>query len=161
MNPADLLAAARSRGVMITTAESCTGGLLAGALTAVPGASDVFDRGFVTYSYPSKTDLLGVAPALLECHGAVSGPVAEAMAEGALHRAQAGLALAITGVAGPGGSEAKPEGLVWFGVATPGHVSSHEQHFGPRGRDQVRAASVAYALELGLARLKAQGGPAT
>lgn len=154
-----LLAAARARGLMIATAESCTGGLVSGALTAIPGASDAFDRGFVTYSYPAKTDLLGVPPEMLAAHGAVSEPVARAMAAGALRASRAGLAVAVTGVAGPGGSEAKPEGLVWFATATaagPGNAPIlHAEHraFGPIGRELVRARSVETGLALALRAL--------
>ena len=109
-----LIDAARARGWKIATAESCTGGLVSAAITDIAGSSDVFDRGFVTYSYPAKVAMLGVPQALLTAHGAVSEPVARAMAEGALAASDADLAIAVTGVAGPGASEAKPEGLVWF-----------------------------------------------
>jgi nicotinamide-nucleotide amidase len=145
-----LLDAARDRGLQIVTAESCTGGLVSAAITEIPGSSDAFDRGFVSYSYPSKTDLLGVDPGLLETHGAVSEPVARAMAEGALARAGAGLAIATTGVAGPGGSEEKPEGLVWFAVAVPGTTVAERRAFGPIGRANVRERSVLVALEMAL-----------
>ncbi|WP_118132606.1 CinA family protein [Oceanicella sp. SM1341] len=151
-----VLEACRARGLMLATAESCTGGLVSGALTAVPGSSDVVDRGFVTYSYPAKTDMLGVSEALLAEHGAVSGPVARAMAEGALARSRAGIAVAITGVAGPGASEAKPEGLVWFACAREGaETRTLECRFGAIGRDAVRAASVEQALRLVLETLGA------
>lgn len=143
-----VLGAARARNLMIATAESCTGGLVSGALTDIPGASDVFDRGFVTYSYPAKTAMLGVPEAMLAAHGAVSEPVARAMAEGARARSRAALAVAVTGVAGPGGSEAKPEGLVWFAVAGPGETRAERHDFGPIGRAQIRARSVETALEL-------------
>jgi nicotinamide-nucleotide amidase len=148
-----LIHAARERGLRIATAESCTGGLISAAITEIPGSSDVFDRGFVTYSYPSKSELLGVDPALLAAHGAVSEPVARAMAEGALARAGAGLALATTGVAGPGGSETKPEGLVWFAAAVPGRTLSAHRAFGPIGRSQVRERTVLVALELALSAI--------
>jgi len=148
-----LLAAARAGGLRIATAESCTGGLVAAALTDVPGSSDVFDRGFVTYSNPAKTAMLGVPEETLAEHGAVSEPVARAMAEGALARSQAGLAVAITGVAGPGASEAKPEGLVWFAVATAAGVAAERRDFGPVGRAEVRRRSVETALELSLRAL--------
>ncbi len=150
-----LLDAARARGLMIATAESCTGGLVAAALTDIPGASDVFDRGFLTYSYAAKTEMLGVDEAMLAEHGAVSEPVARAMAAGARARSRAGLALAITGVAGPGGSEAKPEGLVWFAVASDAGVRTLRRDFGPLGRAIVRQRSVETALDLGLGALAA------
>lgn len=148
-----VLEAARARGWMIATAESCTGGLVSAALTEIPGSSDVFDRGFVTYSYPAKTALLGVPPALLEAHGAVSEPVALAMATGALAASDASLAVAVTGVAGPGASEAKPEGLVWFAVATAAGARAETREFGPLGRAAVRARSVETALALALQAL--------
>ena len=113
-----LIDAARARGWKIATAESCTGGLVSAAITDIAGSSDVFDRGFVTYSYPAKVAMLGVPQLLLTDHGAVSEPVARAMAEGALAASDADVAVAVTGVAGPGASEAKPEGLVWFATAT-------------------------------------------
>lgn len=143
-----VLEAARARKMMIAVAESCTGGLLGAALTAVPGSSDVFDRGFVTYSYPAKTEMLGVPPEMLAEHGAVSEPVARAMAEGALARSGADLAAAITGVAGPGGSEAKPEGLVWIAVADASGTLAETRAFGPIGRGLVRTRSVEMALEM-------------
>jgi nicotinamide-nucleotide amidase len=143
-----LLDAARTGGVMVATAESCTGGLVAAAITGVAGSSDVFDRGFVTYSYPSKTDLLGVPPALLAARGAVSEEVARAMAEGALARSAARATVAVTGVAGPGGSEAKPEGLVWFATVTPGDTRAERRDFGSLGRARVRETSVEVALAL-------------
>lgn len=148
MTAAAVLAAARARGWRIATAESCTGGLLAGALTDVPGSSDVFERGFVTYSNRSKTEMLGVDPALIEAHGAVSEEVAAAMAEGALARSEATLAVSTTGIAGPGGSEFKPEGRVCFGIAGPAGVSTQTVDFGALGRANVRAAAVKEALRL-------------
>ncbi len=151
-----VVAAAAARGVMLATAESCTGGLVAAALTAVPGSSAVVDRGFVTYSNAAKSRMLGVDPALIEAHGAVSGPVAEAMAAGAAARSEASVAVSITGIAGPGGGSAdKPVGLVWFGVAGLGEPRVLERRFGDLGRDEVRTASVVQALELLLERLKA------
>ncbi len=143
-----LITAARARGVLLATAESCTGGLVSAAITDIAGSSDVFERGFVTYSYPSKTAVLGVAPELLAAHGAVSEPVARAMAAGALGASQAAVAVAVTGVAGPGGSEAKPEGLVWFAVAAPAGVVAERRDFGPLGRAVVRQRSVETALDL-------------
>lgn len=144
----DVLAAARARGWRIAVAESCTGGMVSAALTDVPGSSDVFDRGFVSYSYPAKTAMLGVPEAMLAEHGAVSEPVARAMAEGGLRASQAQVAAAITGVAGPGGSDAKPEGLVWFAVAGPAGVATLRRDFGPLGRGAVRLRSVETALEM-------------
>lgn len=143
-----LLDAARARGWKVATAESCTGGLVAGAITDIPGSSDVFDRGFVTYSYPAKVAMLGVPQVMLTEHGAVSEPVARAMAEGALAASDADVAVAITGVAGPGASDAKPEGLVWFAIATRDVVRTERREFGALGRDRVRARSVDVALEL-------------
>jgi nicotinamide-nucleotide amidase len=143
-----LIDAARARGWKLATAESCTGGLLSAAITDIAGSSDVFDRGFVTYSYPSKVAMLGVAQALLTAHGAVSEPVARAMAEGAFAASDADLAAAVTGVAGPGASESKPEGLVWFAVATVGGTRAERRDFGALGRARVRARSVETALEL-------------
>jgi nicotinamide-nucleotide amidase len=143
------LAALRAAGMMAATAESCTGGLVAGALTDIPGSSDVVDRGWVTYSNAAKAQMLGVDPALIDTHGAVSEPVARAMAEGALARSAAQVAVAVTGVAGPGGTALKPEGLVWFALARTGAPTiSHERRFGALGRAAVRAASVDEALEM-------------
>lgn len=146
MTATALLEAARARGLWVATAESCTGGLLAGAITAPPGASAIFDRGFVTYTDAAKRELLGVGAETLAAHGAVSEPVAAEMAQGALARSRADLAVAVTGIAGPGGSGAKPEGRVCFGLATPAGVATETVEFGPRGRDAVRAASVEHAL---------------
>lgn len=144
-----LLARARDAGVLITTAESCTGGLLAGAITEIAGSSDVFDRGFVTYSNAAKMQMLGVRAATLDAHGAVSEAVALEMAAGALDRSAAGLAVSVTGIAGPGGSEHKPEGRVCFGLARTGRrVHAETVEFGAPGRAAVRAASVAHALDL-------------
>jgi nicotinamide-nucleotide amidase len=146
---AALLDRARAAGVRIATAESCTGGMVAAALTDVAGSSDVFDRGFVTYSNAAKVAMLGVTEATLAAHGAVSEPVAAEMAEGALARADAALAVSITGIAGPGGSEFKPEGRVCFGLArrdAPLRVETVE--FGAIGRDRVRAAARDHALRL-------------
>jgi nicotinamide-nucleotide amidase len=141
-----VLAVCRAAGQRIATAESCTGGLIAATLTAIAGSSDVVDRGFVTYSNAAKTDLLGVPAALIAEHGAVSEPVARAMASGALARSAAGLAVAVTGVAGPGGGSAdKPVGLVWFGLAGPDGVRTWSRVF-PGDRTGVRAATVREAL---------------
>jgi nicotinamide-nucleotide amidase len=146
----DVLAACRAAGLTLVTAESCTGGMVAAALTDVPGSSDVFERGFVTYSNAAKTELLGVPAELIARHGAVSEPVARAMAEGALARSPAGLAVAVTGVAGPGGgTPAKPEGLVHFACTRRGRATRHLRvEFGALGRAEVRARSVARALAM-------------
>lgn len=146
---AAVIAAARARGWTVATAESCTGGLVAGALTSVAGASAVVDRGFVTYSNAAKTDLLGVSEALLRTHGAVSEPVARAMAEGARDQAGATLAVSITGVAGPGGgSPDKPVGLVHFACASPSGVRHARHLFEGLDREGVRLASIRAALSL-------------
>ncbi|WP_103333447.1 CinA family protein [Pseudotabrizicola formosa] len=146
---AQILALARARGIRIATAESCTGGLIAGALTEVAGSSDVFDRGFVTYSNAAKTEMLGVQSQTLTDFGAVSEEVAREMAQGALLRARVGLAVSVTGIAGPGGSEVKPEGRVCFGLAHTGQeVITETVEFGAIGRAQVRQATVAHALVL-------------
>ena len=152
---AAVLEAARERGVTIATAESCTGGLVCGALTAIPGSSDVVAGGVVSYANGAKMALLSVPPALLEANGAVSQPVAMAMAEGALAALDAGLSVSITGVAGPGGgTTAKPVGLVHFATALTGNgTRSREERFGEIGRDAVRMASVKVALGMLLARL--------
>lgn len=143
----------KDRGLMMATAESCTGGLIAGACTEVSGSSDWFERGFVTYSNAAKTELLGVPAELIAQHGAVSEPVARAMAAGALAHSPAQLAVAVTGVAGPtGGSADKPVGTVWFGWATPaGTVTEHQRFDGDRAA--VRAATVRHALAGLLQRL--------
>jgi nicotinamide-nucleotide amidase len=148
MDPAAILAAARAKGIRIATAESCTGGMVAVALTDIPGSSDVFDRGFVTYSNAAKTDMLGVSPATLAAHGAVSEPVAAEMASGALAHSTATLAVSITGIAGPGGSEFKPEGRVCFGLATPTRTLTETVEFGALGRAAVRSAARDHALAL-------------
>ena len=150
---ADILTAARAQGLMIATAESCTGGMISAALTAVPGSSDVFDRGFVTYSNAAKQEMLGIRAATLAAHGAVSEEIASEMALGALKNSQAALAVSVTGIAGPGGSEHKPEGRVCFGLATRTGVATETVEFGALGRDQVRAAATEHALALLLAAL--------
>lgn len=150
-----LLTLARRQGLRVATAESCTGGLLAGAITTVSGASDVFDRGFVTYSNGSKVELLGVAPSVLDRFGAVSEQVAAEMAEGALSQSSAALAISITGVAGPTGTEAKPAGLVCFGLARRGRdVVTETMRFGALGRTKVRRAAVHHALAMMIAGLE-------
>jgi nicotinamide-nucleotide amidase len=145
-----LIALYRSRGLMLATAESCTGGLVAALLTEIAGSSTVVERGFVTYSNAAKEQLLGVAPALLAAHGAVSPEVAGAMAQGALAHSRADVAVAITGIAGPGGGTSeKPVGLVHFATAgKKGGVIAREQRFGDLGRAAVRRASLVVALEL-------------
>jgi nicotinamide-nucleotide amidase len=146
----DLLAAARAKGLRIATAESCTGGLIAGLLTEIAGASDVFERGFVTYSNEAKEDLLDVPTDLIRGHGAVSLQVAMAMADGALKRSLAQIAVAVTGIAGPGGGSAeKPAGLVYIAVARlGGETEAREFRFGDSGRESVRLTSVQAALDL-------------
>ena len=149
MNVSDILALARAKGVRIATAESCTGGMVAVALTDVAGSSDVVDCGFVTYSNAAKIEMLGVRAETLAAQGAVSEAVAVEMAEGALARSAAGLAVAITGIAGPGGSEFKPEGRVCFSVAqTDKPVRVETVEFGALGREGVRRASRDHALAL-------------
>lgn len=147
-NPADVLHLARRRGVMIATAESCTGGLIAGRLTDVAGSSDAFERGFVTYSNAAKIEMLGIRPETLDAHGAVSEEIAAEMAQGALARSHAGIAVAVTGIAGPGGSEHKPEGRVCFGLTDPFGTRTETVEFGAIGRAEVRAATVDHALSL-------------
>ena len=145
----ELLARARYWGLRVATAESCTGGMVAAALTDVAGSSDVFERGFVTYSNAAKVELLGVSPETLAAHGAVSEPVAREMAEGAIAHSAADLAVSITGIAGPGGSEFKPEGRVCFGLAHKGRETRVETvEFGALGRAKVRAAARDHALRL-------------
>ena len=144
-----LLERCRKRGLRIATAESCTGGLIAASLTAIAGSSDVVDRGFVTYSNAAKTEMLGVPAALIDRVGAVSAEVAAAMASGALARSAADLAVAVTGVAGPGGgSVTKPVGLVWFGVAVSGEDAASISAIFPGDREAVRRQTVAMALRL-------------
>ena len=143
----DVLALARRKGVQIATAESCTGGMIIGALTEIAGSSDVVDRGFITYSNAAKMGMLGGRAAVLEAHGAVSEEVARDMAEGALSKSDATIALAVTGIAGPGGSEFKPEGRVCFGCAVTGMPTRVETvEFGAIGRAQVRSATIKHAL---------------
>lgn len=146
----DLLSVCRDRGELIATAESCTGGLLAATMTAIPGCSDCFERGFVTYSNASKSEMLGVPYWLIEKHGAVSEDVARAMAGGALTHSQASLAVAVTGIAGPdGGTPEKPVGLVHFAAGRrDGPVASGTVLFGELGRTEVQRRSVAQALKL-------------
>ncbi|HUC16868.1 MAG TPA: nicotinamide-nucleotide amidohydrolase family protein [Acetobacteraceae bacterium] len=155
---AALLALCRARGITLATAESCTGGLVAAALTAIAGSSDVFERGFVTYSNAAKETLLNVPASLIASDGAVSEPVAREMATGAIRNSSASLAVSVTGVAGPGGGSAeKPVGLVWLGAARRNGAVWSERHLFSGDRAAVRAASVKAALAL-FARLAGQGG---
>lgn len=149
MTPGDLVQAAIAAGVQITTAESCTGGMVAAAITDVAGSSAVFKCGFVTYSNTAKQHMLGVRAATLGAHGAVSQQVATEMAEGALSRSKAMLAVSITGIAGPGGSEFKPEGRVCFALAALGRPTRVETvEYGAIGREKVREAARDHALVL-------------
>lgn len=153
---AALLDRARRAGLHVATAESCTGGMVIAALTDIPGSSDVVERGFVTYTNRAKEEMLGVTRASLDAFGAVSEQVAKEMAEGALSHSAADLAVSITGIAGPGGSEFKPEGRVCFGLAMTGRATVTETvEFGALGRANVRAASRDHALELLLGALPA------
>ncbi len=152
--PEQILRCARARGLRLATAESCTAGMIAAALTDPPGASDMFDCGFVTYSNAAKTRMLGVRPETLAAHGAVSEQVAREMAEGARAAAGVGLAISVTGIAGPGGSEHKPEGRVCFGLARDGITTFTETvDFGALGRNGVRRATRDHALRLIFAAL--------
>ena len=150
-----VLDAARGRGATIATAESCTGGMIAAALTDIAGSSDVFDRGFVTYSNAAKRELLRVPAELIDRHGAVSEAVARAMAEGALAVSPAGLAVSVTGIAGPGGgSPDKPVGLVWLATAVrDGATLASKRRFGELGRATVRQEATRAGLRLLLERL--------
>ncbi|WP_048646379.1 CinA family protein [Nitratireductor soli] len=152
-----VLAACEARGLMLATAESCTGGMIAAALTDIAGSSSVVDRGFVTYSNEAKMEMLGVCADTLAAHGAVSSETALEMAAGALARSRAGVAIAVTGVAGPGGGSAeKPVGLVWFGLALQGHETIAEKRlFTGLDRAGVRVATVRTALRMVLDALKA------
>lgn len=166
MFPADLIVAAerllaecRKRSLRIATAESCTGGLIAGLLTEIAGSSDVVERGFVTYSNEAKVEAIGVSASLIAAHGAVSEQVARAMAEGALTHSLADLAVAVTGVAGPGGGSAeKPVGLVHIAVALRGGATvNRECRFGDIGRAPVREATVRTAVGMLAEAVAAQG----
>jgi nicotinamide-nucleotide amidase len=146
---ARLLDRLRAQRLMLATAESCTGGLVAGGLTAIAGSSDVVERGFVTYSNAAKAELLGVPPPLIAKHGAVSAQVARAMAEGALSRAPVDVAIAVTGIAGPGGaSPGKPVGLVYLAAARKARETLVERHQFPGDRTAVRLATVEAAFVL-------------
>lgn len=151
---ADLVAKAKALGLTVTAAESCTGGMICAAITDIASSSTVFERGFVTYSNAAKTEMLGVSSATLLAQGAVSEQVAREMAEGALHRAGARIAVSVTGIAGPGPSEFKPEGRVCFGLAQAGReTETSTVEFGARGRAAVRAATRDHALSLIIAAL--------
>ncbi len=154
-----LLAELKRLGFRLATVESCTGGLLAGLLTEIAGSSAVFERGFVTYSNSAKSELIGVPPALLERHGAVSEEVARAMAEGALAHAPVDVAVSVTGIAGPdGGSLEKPVGLVYLAVASKsGGTLVRECRFGSIGRTAIRLAGVRSAMELARQAVSATG----
>ena len=144
-----VLDACRARGWHVATAESCTGGLVAGALTAIAGSSDVVERGFVTYSNEAKSELLGVPPETIAAHGAVSSETAAAMAEGAVARAPVDLAISVAGVAGPGGGSAtKPVGLVIFGLARRDGLCRTERRIFDGDRSAVRQAALRVALGL-------------
>lgn len=149
------LQACAQRKILAATAESCTGGLIIAALTDIPGSSSMVDRGFITYSNDAKMEMIGVSAATLDAHGAVSLQTAQEMAAGALARSHAGIALSVTGIAGPdGGSEEKPVGLVWFGLALKGKaVLTEKRIFDNRGRDFIRRETVRHALEMGLKAL--------
>ncbi len=149
----DLVERASATGIVIATAESCTGGMISAAITDVTGSSRVLDRGFVTYSNAAKMDMLGVFAETLETHGAVSELVAAEMAAGALQHSNATLTVSVTGIAGPGGSDFKPEGRVCFGIATQNSVETQQIDFGPLGRAGVRSATVTHALELLMQKL--------
>ena len=145
----DTLVACRSHGWRISLAESCTGGLVMGALTEIAGSSDVVDRGFVTYSNDAKMDMLGVSAKTLHDFGAVSNETALEMAQGAHDRSLANISVSITGIAGPGGSEHKPEGMVCFGIATDNQSpTAVTKQFGAIGRSSVRMAATLFALNL-------------
>ena len=142
------LQSCREQSIMLATAESCTGGMIASRITDIAGSSEVFDRGFVTYSNAAKQEMLEVSPGTLDAHGAVSEEVAQEMADGALKHSAAQVAVSITGIAGPGGSEFKPEGRVCFGLASPTGTTTETVEFGPLGRDNVRQAARDHALRL-------------
>lgn len=149
------LQACARRKILVATAESCTGGMIIALLTDIPGSSSMVDRGFVTYSNEAKMEMIGVTKATLDAYGAVSRETALEMAAGALKHSRAGLALAVTGIAGPdGGSPEKPVGLVWFGLALDGQEPIAEKRiFENRGRDFIRRETVRTALEMGLEAL--------
>ena len=145
---ADLVKLARAKGQKLTTAESCTGGMLSAAITDVAGSSAIFDRGFVTYSNAAKIEMLGVRESTLDQHGAVSEQVAAEMASGAIAQPGADIAISITGIAGPGGSDHKPEGRVCFGIAMSGGATATTMEFGAIGRENVRLAARDHGLAM-------------
>ena len=149
----ELIEKAKLHGKIITTAESCTGGMVCAAITDISGSSAVFDRGFVTYSDAAKQEMLGVRAECLNRHGAVSEQVAGEMAGGALICSKATIAVSVTGIAGPGGSDFKPEGRVCFGLATGNEIRTETVEFGPQGRENVRVAARDHALGLLLSAL--------
>lgn len=152
-----ILAEARQRQLKIAVAESCTGGLIAACLTAIPGSSDVFERGFVTYSNEAKIEMLGVRPDLIAAHGAVSMEVAAAMAQGALTHSHADVAVSVTGIAGPGGgTPQKPVGTVCFGQAATGFVHADRVVFADQGRNAIRNDALDHALSLLLETITAK-----
>jgi len=155
MNTApEILELAKKNGILLACAESCTGGLVAAALTELPGSSAMFDRGFVTYTNAAKIAMLGVSQETLAHYGAVSEAVAAEMAQGAFTRSDAALAVSITGIAGPGGSDHKPEGRVCFGLAQRDKSWTETVEFGALGRAEVRRAARDHALNLLLRALK-------
>ena len=145
---ARLLEVARAKGIVIATAESCTGGMVSAAITDIAGSSTIFDRGFVTYTNDAKMAMLGVSSVTLDAFGAVSEQVAEEMCRGALAHSNANLAVSITGIAGPGGSDFKPEGRVCFGITNGTATQTETIEFGALGRDKVRQAARDHALDL-------------
>ena len=148
-NLKDLYTIAKERGSKIVSAESCTAGLLAACLTEMPGSSAFFEQGYITYSNRSKISVLGVDKKILEKHGAVSEEVAKQMAKGALNRSMGNVAISITGIAGPGGSDYKPEGLVCFAIAQKnGEIRAETIEYGPLGRRNIRSSAVDKAIEL-------------
>ena len=152
-----ILDLAKQSGIMIATAESCTGGMVMAALTDVAGSSAVAERGFVTYTNNSKMQMLGVSGATLDAHGAVCEQVAAEMAKGALRNSEAAMSVSITGVAGPGGSDHKPEGRVCFGISDEKNCVTETVEFGALGRSNVRAAARDHAMQMLLNRLTQNG----
>ncbi len=148
MNAERLLQLAKAKGITIATAESCTGGMVSAAITDIAGSSAIFDRGFVTYTNAAKTALLGVKHDTLAAYGAVSEQVAAEMATGAIAHSDANLAVSVTGIAGPGGSDHKPEGRVCFAIATTQDCQAETIEFGALGRGKVRQAATEHAMTL-------------